>query len=211
MSNDLLPSAALCLLGYLLGSIPWGLLLTRAAGLGDIRKVGSGNIGATNVLRTGNKTIAAATLLLDALKGAAAVLIAHALADRNVALAAGLAAVIGHMFPVWLRFKGGKGVATGLGVLAAASWPVAIGACVVWLLVAKFARISSLAALAAFAAAPVLGAIFDNLSVVKLAFTIAVLVFLRHHENIRRLLAGTEPHIGQGKGDSGAEGNAGAV
>jgi acyl phosphate:glycerol-3-phosphate acyltransferase len=208
MSNDLLLGVALCVFGYLLGSIPWGLLLTRAAGLGDIRKVGSGNIGATNVLRTGNRTVAAATLVLDALKGVAAVLIAHAIAGRNIALVAGLAAVIGHMFPVWLRFKGGKGVATGLGVLIAASWPVGIGACVVWLLVAKFARLSSLAALAAFAATPVLGAIFDNFSVVKLAFTIAVLVFVRHHENIRRLLAGTEPRIGQGKGHGSAEGNA---
>src|SRR5579864_1593050 len=119
MNNGPLLSAALCVLGYLLGSIPWGLLLTRAAGLGDIRKVGSGNIGATNVLRTGNRTIAAATLLLDALKGVAAVLIVHAIAGRDMALLAGLAAVVGHMFPVWLGFKGGKGVATGLGVLVA--------------------------------------------------------------------------------------------
>ncbi len=211
MNHGFLFSAALCVFGYLLGSIPWGLLLTRAAGLGDIRKVGSGNIGATNVLRTGNRTVAAATLLLDALKGAAAVLIVHAIAGRNVALVAGLAAVIGHMFPVWLGFKGGKGVATGLGVLIAASWPVGVGACVVWLLVAKFARLSSLAALAAFAATPLLAAIFDNFSVVKLAFTIAVLVFVRHHENIRRLLAGTEPRIGQHKPNGGAEGSAEAA
>ena len=197
-----MPSIVCIALGYLLGSIPFGLLLTRAAGLGDIRKVGSGNIGATNVLRTGNKKLAAATLLLDGLKGAAAVLIARATLDGDMgqagALWAGLGAVIGHMFPVWLGFKGGKGVAAGYGVLIAAAWPVGLLAGAIWLLVAKFARISSLAALASFAAAPVLAFIFASTGLVYLAFITAVLIFIRHHENIRRLLAGTEPRIGQG-------------
>jgi glycerol-3-phosphate acyltransferase PlsY len=197
-----MPPIACIALGYLLGSIPFGLLLTRAAGLGDIRKVGSGNIGATNVLRTGNKKLAAATLLLDGLKGAAAVLIARAFLagdlGQDAGLWAGLGAVVGHMFPFWLGFKGGKGVATGYGVLIAAAWPVGLLAGAIWLLVAKFARLSSLAALISFAAAPVLAFIFGNLGVVYLAFTVAGLVFLRNHENIRRLLAGTEPRIGQG-------------
>ncbi len=196
--GDLLPFAC-WLLGYLLGSLPFGLLLTRFAGLGDIRGIGSGNIGATNVLRTGSKSLAAATLLLDGLKGAAAVLVAWRLDDRDTALLAGLAAVLGHLFPLWLRFKGGKGAATGLGVLIAASWPVGLFACVVWLIVARVVRMSSLATLAAFAAAPVLALVLHDFSVVKLAFTIAVLVFVRHQANIRRLIAGTEPRIGQTK------------
>jgi acyl phosphate:glycerol-3-phosphate acyltransferase len=199
MSDDLL-TILVCLLGYLLGSIPFGLLLTRIAGLGDIRGIGSGNIGATNVLRTGRKSLAAATLILDGLKGAAAVLIAQAvLWNQDTALFAGLTAVLGHLFPIWLGFKGGKGAATGLGVLIAASWPVGLAACAVWLLVAAAARLSSLATLAAFAAAPVVALILEEFSVVKLAFTIAVLVFVRHQANIRRLLAGTEPRIGGGK------------
>ena len=201
-----MPSITCIALGYLLGSIPFGLLLTRAAGLGDIRKVGSGNIGATNVLRTGNKKLAAATLLLDGLKGAAAVLIARAFLAGDLGpdagLWAGFGAVIGHMFPVWLGFKGGKGVATGYGVLIAAAWPVGLLAGAIWLLVAKFARISSLAALVSFAAAPVLAFIFANIGLVYLAFITAVLIFIRHHENIRRLLAGTEPRIGQDKAPS---------
>jgi acyl phosphate:glycerol-3-phosphate acyltransferase len=189
-----------CLFGYLLGSIPFGLLLTKTAGLGDIRGIGSGNIGATNVLRTGRKGLAAATLVLDGLKGAAAVLLARALVyDQDIALLAGLAAVLGHLFPVWLRFKGGKGVATGLGVLIATAWPIGLIACAVWLLVAATARLSSLAALAAFASAPCAALILEDFAVVKLAFTIAVLVFVRHQANIRRLLAGTEPRIGRAK------------
>ena len=198
MSDDLL-TLPVCLIGYLLGSIPFGLLLTKIAGLGDIRGIGSGNIGATNVLRTGRKGLAAATLILDGLKGAAAVLIVRALAGEDLALFAGLAAVLGHLFPVWLKFKGGKGVATGLGVLIAASWPIGAAACAVWLLVAATARFSSLAALAAFATAPLAALIIENFGVVKLAFTIAVLVFVRHQANIRRLLSGTEPRIGRGK------------
>ncbi|HYZ23457.1 MAG TPA: glycerol-3-phosphate 1-O-acyltransferase PlsY [Rhodopila sp.] len=190
---------ALSLLGYLLGAIPFGLLLTRAAGLGDIRGIGSGNIGATNVLRTGRKSLAAATVVLDGLKGAAAVLIARALGNESVAMYAGLAAVLGHLFPVWLGFKGGKGVATGLGVLLAAYWPIGVAACLAWLLVAGTLRISSLAALVAFAVAPLAALVLEEFSVVKLAFTIAVLVFVRHQANIRRLLNGTEPRIGTAK------------
>jgi glycerol-3-phosphate acyltransferase PlsY len=184
------------LLGYLLGSIPFGLLLTRAAGLGDIRAIGSGSIGATNVLRTGRKGLAGATLLLDGLKGAAAVLIALWLAGHDAALWAGLGAILGHLFPVWLGFHGGKGVATGYGVLIAVAWPVGLGAGAIWLVVAKLARISSLAGLVSFAAAPILAALLADSGVVKLALAIAVLVFIRHHANIRRLLAGTEPRIG---------------
>jgi glycerol-3-phosphate acyltransferase PlsY len=180
-------------LGYLPGSIPFGLLLTRAAGLGDIRKVGSGNIGATNVLRTGNRKLAAATLLLDGLKGAAGVWLGVWV---GAAALAGLAAVLGHLFPVWLGFRGGKGVATGFGVLFAIAWPVGLASGAVWLLVARLSRISSAGALAAFAAAPLLALVFADARVAALALAIAILVFLRHHENIRRLLAGTEPRMG---------------
>ncbi len=201
MISDELLTILVCCLGYLLGSIPFGLLLTRFAGLGDIRGIGSGNIGATNVLRTGRKGLAAATLILDGLKGAAAVLIANLYVDADIALFAGLAAVLGHLFPVWLRFKGGKGAATGLGVLLAASFPVGLAACAVWLLVAALARLSSLATLAAFAAAPIVALILEEFGLVKLAFTIAVLVFVRHQANIRRLLAGTEPRIGRSKSE----------
>ncbi|HTC08372.1 MAG TPA: glycerol-3-phosphate 1-O-acyltransferase PlsY [Acetobacteraceae bacterium] len=183
-------------LGYLLGATPFGLLLTRAAGLGDIRAIGSGNIGATNVLRTGRKGLAAATLVLDALKGAAAVGIAMGIGGAEPALWAGLGAVFGHLFPVWLRFKGGKGVATSYGVLFAAAWPVGLAAGAVWLVVAGLARRSSLAALSSFALAPLFAIVLANTGIVKLALVIAVLVFIRHHANIRRLLAGTEPRIG---------------
>jgi len=188
---------AYLILGYLLGSIPFGLLLTRAAGLGDIRRIGSGNIGATNVLRTGNKPLAAATLLLDGLKGAAAVLLAAWLAGHGAALWAGFGALLGHDFPVWLRFKGGKGAATGYGVLIAAAWPVGLCAGAIWLIVARLARISSLAALVSFAAAPILAALLADRAVVDLSLAMAVLVFARHHENISRLLSGTEPRFGQ--------------
>jgi glycerol-3-phosphate acyltransferase PlsY len=192
-----MPLAVFALLGYLLGSIPFGLLLTQAAGLGDIRRIGSGNIGATNVLRTGNKALAAATLLLDGLKGAAAVLLAAWFGGPQAVLWAGIGAVIGHSFPVWLRFKGGKGAATSYGVLIAAAWPVGLAAGAIWLAMAAATRKSSLAALTSFALAPVFAAVLANLTVVKLALVIAVLVFARHHENIRRLLSGTEPRIGQ--------------
>jgi acyl phosphate:glycerol-3-phosphate acyltransferase len=192
-----MPSLAFALLGYLLGSIPFGLILTRAAGLGDIRGIGSGNIGATNVLRTGSKGLAAATLLLDGLKGAVAILLARRLGGDEAMLWAGVGAVLGHAFPVWLGFKGGKAVATSYGVLIAASWPVGLCAGAAWLAMAAVTRTSSLAALVSFALAPVLAAILADQTIIKLALLIAVLVFARHHANIRRLLAGTEPRIGQ--------------
>jgi acyl phosphate:glycerol-3-phosphate acyltransferase len=192
-----MPPTAYLLLGYLLGAIPFGLVLTRAAGLPDIRTIGSGSIGATNVLRTGNKTLAAATALLDGLKGAASVLLAGFLAGRDAALWAGLGAVLGHLFPVWLRFRGGKGVATGFGVLIAAAWPAGLAAGAVWLIAAALLRRSSLAGLISFALAPFLAWALADPGAVKLALAIAVLVYARHHANIRRLLAGTEPRIGQ--------------
>lgn len=188
-----------CLGGYLLGSIPFGLLLTKAAGLGDIRSIGSGNIGATNVLRTGNKGLAAATVLLDGGKGVVAVLCVRAIGGDPMALLAGFFAVLGHLFPIWLGFKGGKGVATGLGVLLAAAWPVGVTACAVWLAVFAIVRISSAAALLAFTSAPIAAYVIGDLDVLKLALTIAVFVYIRHHANIRRLLAGQEPRVGQRK------------
>lgn len=184
------------LLGYALGSIPFGLLLTRAAGLGDIRAIGSGNIGATNVLRTGRRGLAGATVLLDGAKGVAAVLLAGAFGGHEAALWAGGGALLGHLFPVWLRFNGGKGVATGLGVLLAVAWPVGVLCCAAWLAVAKLAHRSSAGSLAAFALAPILAVPLAPGGVVYLSLAIAVLVFARHHANIRRLLSGTEPRIG---------------
>ena len=184
------------LLGYLLGSIPFGLLLTRAAGLGDIRNVGSGNIGATNVLRTGRKGLAAATLLLDALKGVVAVLIADQV-GQLAAVGAAAGAVVGHMFPVWLSFKGGKGVATMLGVMWGLSWPVGAIACAAWLLFAALFRYSSLAALLAVVVAAIAAWPLTDPRAATLITILVPLVWLRHHENIRRLLAGTEPKIGQ--------------
>jgi glycerol-3-phosphate acyltransferase PlsY len=183
-------------LGYLLGSIPFGLLLTRAAGLGDIRAIGSGNIGATNVLRTGNRKLAAATLLLDAAKGATAVLAGLHLASTAGVCAGGLAAVLGHLFPIWLGFKGGKGVATGFGVLIAANPLAGVAAGAVWLAAARLTRISSAGALAAFAIAPVLMWLTAPPPLALLALCITAAVFARHHANIARLLAGTEPRIG---------------
>jgi glycerol-3-phosphate acyltransferase PlsY len=193
----LVPAISATVLGYLLGAIPFGLLLTRAAGLGDIRAIGSGNIGATNVLRTGNRTLAAATLLLDGVKGAAAVLLGLRLAGADGAFAGGLAAVLGHMFPVWLKFRGGKGVATGFGVLFAAAWPAGLGAGAVWLAVARLSRVSSAGALSAFAFAPAFAWIAGGGEIAVLILMISGLIFARHMENIRRLLAGTEPRIGQ--------------
>lgn len=184
--------------GYLVGSIPFGLLLTRAAGLGDIRKMGSGNIGATNVLRTGKRGLAAATLLLDGAKGAAGALTGFAAAGYLGAFWGGLAAVVGHLFPVWLGFRGGKGVATGFGVLIAASPAVGLGAGALWLLIAKFGRRSSVASLSAFLAAPIIAAsLHAPWEILALSICIAGLVFIRHEANIRRLFAGTEPRIGE--------------
>ncbi len=185
-------------LGYLLGAIPFGLVLTRLAGLGDIRAIGSGNIGATNVLRTGNKGLALATLLLDGGKGAAAVLIGN-LYGPDIAVLAGAGAFLGHLFPVWLKFRGGKGVATALGILLAIAWPVGILACLTWLATAAIFRFSSLAALMAAALAPVYAYFLADMQRLELAAFLALLIFARHHANIRRLLKGEEPRIGGGK------------
>ena len=188
--------------GYLLGSIPFGLLLTRAAGLGDIRKIGSGNIGATNVLRTGNKALALATLLLDGGKGAAAVLIARYVfpdLGLEMMLAAGSGAILGHLYPVWLGFKGGKGVATGLGILLALDWRVGGLACVTWLAVALIFRYSSLSALLAFLLAPLYAWFLDGLRLAIFAALLAALVWWRHRANIQRLVKGEEPKIGKKK------------
>jgi len=188
--------AAALLGGYLLGSIPFGLVLTRLAGLGDIRSIGSGNIGTTNVLRTGRKGLAAATLLLDGGKGAAAVLIAG-IWGPDTALTAGFGALLGHLFPVWLKFKGGKGVATALGVLLAVAWPVGVAVCLSWLAVALLFRISSLSALVSLALSPLFAWLFmKDLQLVQFMIFIAVPVWFKHHANIRRLLKGEEPRIG---------------
>ena len=186
------------LMGYLMGSIPFGLLLTRAAGLGDIRNVGSGNIGATNVLRTGRKGLAVATLLLDALKGVVAVLIADQVGQLP-AVAAAAGAVLGHMFPVWLGFKGGKGVATTLGIMWGLSWPVGAIACAAWLLAAAAFRYSSLAALLSVVVAAIAAWFLTDHRAAMLLTLLVPLVWARHHQNIARLLNGTEPKIGQGK------------
>jgi glycerol-3-phosphate acyltransferase PlsY len=188
------------LIGYLLGSIPFGLILTRLGGAGDIRAIGSGNIGATNVLRTGRKGLAAATLLLDGAKGAAGVLLAANIPALHVIPTAGLwaggFAVLGHMFPIWLGFRGGKGVATGLGVALAACWPEGALMCVIWLVGAKVTKISSASALTAFILSPFIAWAFGGPAHAALALVVAILVLARHHANIRRLLSGTEPRIG---------------
>ena len=196
MNTTLLAAAVI---GYLSGSVPYGLLLTRAAGLGDIRAIGSGNIGATNVLRTGNKKVAAGTLLLDALKGAIPVLAFTALWGRDAGLLAGIAALLGHVFPVWLRFKGGKGVATGAGILLAASWWIGLLCALIWVAMAKITRISSASALTACVAAPVIALLAGDRLLAVFALVVAVIILWRHADNIRRLLAGTEPRIGKGK------------
>jgi glycerol-3-phosphate acyltransferase PlsY len=184
------------LFGYLLGSIPFGLLLAKAMGLGDLRAIGSGNIGATNVLRTGNKKAAAATLLLDALKGVAAVLIVRQVAGIDAAAIAGAMAVVGHSFPIWLKFKGGKGVATFLGIMLALHLTSGLICCAIWVGMAKLFRFSSLSALVAVAAGPLSLMYFERYEAWALIALIAVLVWVRHHANIARLLAGTEPRIG---------------
>jgi glycerol-3-phosphate acyltransferase PlsY len=196
--ENVLTWAVLAALGYLLGSVPWGLALTRMAGLGDIRGIGSGSIGATNVLRTGRRGLAAATVLLDAGKGTLAVWIGWRAAMHGGMAVAGLFAVLGHLFPVWLGFKGGKGVATGFGVLIAAVPLAALAAGAVWLAVAWLARMSSVASLTACAAAPVLVALLGGqTSMIVLATAVAALIYQRHKDNISRLVAGTEPRIGK--------------
>lgn len=206
--------------GYLLGSIPFGLLLCKIFGYGDIRKIGSGNIGATNVLRTGNKFLALATLLLDCGKGAIAVLVIGILFGANCHLIncvapcscisfeearffktlAGFSAILGHCYPIWLKFKGGKGVATTLGTLLAAMPVVGAAACLVWFLMALVFRISSLAALVAIALTPIIAhALYNDSNISGLCAAIAVIVYLKHHENIKRLFAGQEPKIGKRK------------
>jgi glycerol-3-phosphate acyltransferase PlsY len=186
------------LLGYALGSIPFGVVLTRLAGLGDVRQIGSGNIGATNVLRTGRKGLAAATLLLDAAKGAAAVLIARALWP-NLALdgLAAIAAFLGHLYPVWLRFRGGKGVATMIGVVAALAWPIGLIMVGVWLLALLLARYSSAGGMAAAVSAPVAAWFMDGLGLALLFGGFALLVLWKHRANIGRLFKGTEPKVGR--------------
>lgn len=183
-------------LAYLLGSVPFGILITRAMGLGDLRAIGSGNIGATNVLRTGNKGAAAATLILDAAKGAVAVLVARGLVAEDAAQLAGLMAFLGHLFPVWLRFKGGKGVATFLGILLALHWPVGLAVCGTWLFAAVLSRYSSLAALLAAGSSTVWMLTFGDLRMLFLGAVMTVLVYARHEANIKRLKDGTEPKIG---------------
>jgi acyl phosphate:glycerol-3-phosphate acyltransferase len=197
------PTVALLLvavLSYLLGSVPFGIVITRALGLGDLRQIGSGNIGATNVLRTGNRGAALATLVLDAAKGGIAVLIARATVGPDAAQLAALCSFLGHLYPVWLGFKGGKGVATFLGTLLALSFPVGLAACATWALTAAITRISSLSALVAAASTAVWLPLFGQGRMVVLVLVLTLLVYLRHAANIARIRAGTEPRIGAKKG-----------
>ncbi len=182
---------------YLIGSIPFGLVLTRLAGFGDVRNIGSGNIGATNVLRTGNKPLALATLLLDGGKGAVVVVIGNVYWGPDIAIVAALGSLIGHLFPVWLRFRGGKGAAIGLGILLALAWPVGIAACLTWLAVALMFRYSSLAALVAFATSPVFAWWLADPQTMEFAAFMAVVIWLKHAANIRRLARGEETRIGK--------------
>jgi len=187
-------------IGYLIGSIAFGVLVTRAMNLGDLRSIGSGNIGATNVLRTGNKKAAALTLLLDGGKGAVAVLLARYFAAEDAVQIAALAAMIGHCYPVWLGFKGGKGVATFLGILLALAWPVGLACCLAWLVAAFASRISSMGALAAAATSTIFLVFMAYGTALILGVFLTLLIFWRHRENIRRIRAGEEPKIGAKKG-----------
>ncbi|CCE02360.1 glycerol-3-phosphate 1-O-acyltransferase PlsY [Bradyrhizobium sp. STM 3809] len=196
-SETMLPVALL--IGYLLGSIPFGLILTRLAGTQDLRSIGSGNIGATNVLRTGRKGLAAATLLGDALKGTAAVIISGMLGGPNAAMLAGLGAFLGHLFPVWLKFRGGKGVAVYIGILIGLFWPGAIFFCAVWLATAFAFRYSSLAALVASVLTPIVLWAFGHTALAGLLGLLTLLLIYMHRENIKRLLGGTESRIGAKK------------
>jgi glycerol-3-phosphate acyltransferase PlsY len=197
MASTSFPALLIALgLGYLLGSIPFGLILTRIAGLGDVRHIGSGNIGATNVLRTGRKSLAAATLLLDAAKGAVAVLIAGHCFGELPAMLAGLGAFLGHVFPVWLQFKGGKGVATFVGVLLAVAWKIGAIFIGFWLAVAALTRLSSLAAIVATIAIPFAAWVLGNGELALVTALMSIVILIKHRGNIRRLLAGEEPRIG---------------
>ena len=197
--HALTATAAALVFGYLLGSIPFGIVLTRLAGGPDLRAVGSGNIGATNVLRTGNKALAAATLVGDVLKGTVAVIVTARLANADLALATGLSAFLGHLFPVWLKFKGGKGVAIYIGILIGVNWMYALAFCAIWLGIAGTTRYSSLAALVASAATPVLLWFADFPRVAALFAVLSILLWIMHRANIARLIAGTEPKIGNSK------------
>ncbi|UWR27022.1 glycerol-3-phosphate 1-O-acyltransferase PlsY [Sulfitobacter sp. S223] len=183
--------------GYLLGSIPFGVVVARAMGLGNLRNIGSGNIGATNVLRTGSKPAAIATLLLDGAKGAVALLFARAISSEDAAQLAALMAMIGHCYPVWLKFNGGKGVATFLGILLALAWPVGVGACLAWLIGAAVSRTSSIGGLVAAASSSILVMVTGFGSAYILCILLTLIVFWRHRANISRIRAGTEPKIGQ--------------
>ena len=195
MTRELLFASAL---GYLCGSIPFGLVLTLLAGKGDVRKIGSGNIGATNVLRTGSKALAALTVILDCLKATAAILIAQRIFGAETGPAAGAGALIGHLYPIWLKFRGGKGVATFLGVLIPLLWPAAIVYALVWVLLLLTIRISSVSGMAAAISAPITALVFHSM-LFPMLLGFALLVLWKHRENILRLKAGTEPRIGRAK------------
>jgi len=198
LTTDPVTLGLVALLSYLLGSIPFGIVITRLLGLGDLRQIGSGNIGATNVLRTGNKGAALATLLLDAGKGGIAVLIARALTGAgDAAQLAAFASFLGHLYPLWLRFRGGKGVATFLGTLLALAWPVGLAACATWAVTAAVSRISSLSALVAAASVALWMALLGQGQMIGLGLVLAGLIFWRHRANIARIAAGTEPKIGR--------------
>ena len=199
LTTDPAMLALTALLAYLIGSIPFGIVITRAFGLGDLRKIGSGNIGATNVLRTGNNTAAAATLILDAAKGGIAVLIARYTFGEDAAQLAGLSAFLGHLFPIWLGFKGGKGVATFLGILLALAWPIGLAACATWAAAAAITRISSAAALCSAGLTGIWLFVLNYGTMLLLVFILTVLVYIRHAPNIARIKAGTEPRIGANK------------
>ena len=196
LATDLTPMLVTAVLAYLLGAVPFGIIVTRAMGLGDLRRIGSGNIGATNVLRTGNRGAALATLLLDGGKGAVAVLLARWLVGEDAAQLAGLSAFLGHLYPVWLGLKGGKGVATFLGVLLALSWMAGLAVCLTWLLTAVLTRTSSIAALVAAASAGLWIVLLTDGSPLILALILTVLIYVRHSANLKRIKAGTEPKIG---------------
>ena len=200
LTTDPMMLLVTAVLAYLLGSVPFGILITRLMGLGDLRQIGSGNIGATNVLRTGNKAASLATLLADAAKGAVAVLIGRAVFGEDAAQLAGLAAFLGHLFPVWLRFRGGKGVATFLGILLALAWPVGVAACGTWLVVALVTRTSSVAALMAAGTSSLWLFFLAEGRMLLLTMILTILIYLRHAENLRRIKAGTEPRIGKRAG-----------